>query len=88
MWAFLSRRLRTWVLLAIAGGIESERFMDSASTDVRGLIAARQFCSRKGFSSAICCSNSPDEAPRSGTSCQTVAAAAAGDAGVSQGASE
>ena len=27
--------------LALAGGIESERFMDSASTDVRGLSAGR-----------------------------------------------
>ena len=53
----------------------------------RGLIMARQFCSRNGPSAAIWASNSPDDAPRSATSCQSIPEAAAGDDGVSQGAS-
>ena len=53
----------------------------------RGLTLARQFCSRNGPNSAIWASNSPEEAPRSATSCQIMPAAAAGEAGVSQGAS-
>jgi len=53
----------------------------------RGLTLARQFCSRNGPNSAIWTSNSPEEAPRRATSCQIIADAAVGEAGVSQGAS-